>query len=218
MEGRNMKELDLHGISFMRPVREGTSEWYYAMDYDNGDIYEAQEIFEHNGHVDGNRLYLIHYPDAEVIEPLASSSNVAIGEPVFYQNKISFISVDFAKECIRIHSFDCEKKDLQKLDEIPLSSVKSCLNLRLFEHPLTLTRQGNDGTLDLVWPEQRTIKIGERESFFYLEDSKLYFNRWDEDPSYREETVIRDKETGELTEVFPGDIHIMPNGEIWHLY
>ena len=90
-----MKELDLHGITFMRPVREGTPEWYYAMDYDNGDLYEAQEIYEHNGHVDGNHLYLIHYPDATVIEPLSSCSNNMIGEPVYHDG--DYVYYDLAK-------------------------------------------------------------------------------------------------------------------------
>ena len=213
-----MKELDLHGITFMRPVREGTSEWYYAMDYDNGDIYEAQEIYQHNEHVDGNHLYLIHYPDAEVIEPFASCANTAIGEPVYHDGKISFITVDFQKETITVYQFDCEKRSCQVLDSFPLSEVKDCFNLRLFEHPLTLTRQGNDGTLELIWPKKNTIKISEKESFFYMEENRLYFNRWYEDPDYREETVIRDIETGDVIEILPGDIHIMPNGDLWHLH
>ena len=213
-----MKELDLHGITFMRPVREGTPEWYYAMDYDNGDLYEAQEIYQHNGHVDGNHLYLIHYPDAEVIEPLSSCSNNAIGEPVYHDGKISFISVDFPSDVITIYQFDCAKRTCKELDSFSLSEVKDCFNLRLFEHPLTLTRQGNDGTLEIVWPKKNTIKISEKESFFYMEENRLYLNRWYEDPDYREETVVRDIETGDVIEILPGDIHIMPNGELWHLY
>jgi len=97
-----MKEIDLNGITFLRPVREGTSEWYYAMDYDNGDLYELQELYH-------------------------------------FENGTSF------------------------------------------------------------------------------EGNRLYFNRWFEDPFFREETVIRDKDSGQILEVLSGDVHIMPNGEMWHL-
>ena len=51
-----------------------------------------------------------------------------------------------------------------------------------------------------------------------MEENRLYFNRWYENPDYREETVIRDIETGDVIEILPGDIHIMPNGELWHLH
>ncbi len=215
-----MKDLDLHGITFMRPVREGTAEWYYSMDYDNGDLFEAQEIYEYqNGHlVDGNHLLLIHYPDGEVIEPVSSRKNMAIGEPVYYDQKISFVMVDFDEREIRIHQFDCVKREVKELAVLPLTVVDDCFNLRLFEHPLTLSRQPNNGTLELIWPKKKTIRIGEKESFFYRENERLYFNTWYEDPEFREETVVRDARTGKVIETLPGDIHIMPNGEQWHLH
>ena len=84
-------------------------------------------------------------------------------------------------------------------------------------HPLTLSRQPNDGTFDLVWPERKTIEISERESFFCREGNRLFFSRWYEDPDYREELVIRDTGTGEILETRPGDIQIMPNGEVWYM-
>ena len=47
------------------------------------------------------------------------------------------------------------------------------------------------------------------------------FSKWyetGEGPDYRywEETVIRDLK-GNLLETLPGDIRIMPNGELWYL-
>lgn len=215
-----MKELDLHGITFMRPVKEGTAEWHYAMDYDNGDLYEAQEIYEYQGghSVDGNHLFLIHYPDGELIEPMPSRKNLAIGEPVYFDQKISFVTVDFDADEICIYQFDCDTREVKELDKISLSSVEDCFNLRLFEHPLTLSRQPNNSTLELIWPKKKTIRIGEKESFFFREGDRLYFNTWYEDPDFREETVVRSAKTGKVIETLPGDIHIMPNGELWHLH
>lgn len=109
-------------------------------------------------------------------------------------------------------------KHLHKLAELPLSSIDNCYNLRLHVWPLTLSRQPNDGVFELVWPERRSIAVDERESFFYREGDRLYFNRWYEDPDYREETLIRSAATGEVLEQLPGDIQIMPGGELWHLY
>ena len=59
------------------------------------------------------------------------------------------------------------------------------------------------------------------ESFFLREDDKLYFNKWHEyrdgaDYRYWEETVVRSPE-GDIIEILPGDVRIMPDGEMWHL-
>ena len=35
---------------------------------------------------------------------------------------------------------------------------------------------------------------------------------------FREGTIIRSASTGEILERLPGDIHIMPNGDLWHLW
>ncbi|MBR5429623.1 MAG: hypothetical protein IK116_03755 [Firmicutes bacterium] len=212
-----MKEFDLNGISYLQQLRYGTDEWYYALDHPQGDLYEAEELYAAGRPVRGNDLFLIHYPDGEVVRPLTRRDDTVIGEPVYHDQWISFPAVDFAGGSIRIYRFNCRRRSLTEAAELPLGSVRDCYNLRLHEHPLTLSRQANDGTLELIWPERKDIAISPRESFFYREENKLFFNDWYEDPDYREETVIRDAATGEVLQRLPGDIHIMPNGEVWHL-
>ena len=61
----------------------------------------------------------------------------------------------------------------------------------------------------------------DHDSFFLRDGEKLYFNRWYEegegaDYRYCEETVVRDPE-GNVIEILPGDMMLMPDGEIWHL-
>lgn len=211
-----MKEFDLNGITYLRPL-EGTAEWYYALDYPTGDLYEAEEIYDMRKTVNGSSLYLIHYPDGEVLKPLESRQNVVIGEPVYDEQEICFAAVDFEAGEIRICRFSCALRVLDTAAVLPLDSVKDCYNLRLHVHPLTLSRQPNDGTFDLVWPERKTIEVSERESFFYRDGDRLFFSRWYEDPDYREELVIRDAETGDILKTSPGDIQIMPNGEVWYM-
>lgn len=63
--------------------------------------------------------------------------------------------------------------------------------------------------------------MGDHDSFYLRDGDKLYFSRWyeegdDADYRYWEETVVRDL-TGEIIEVYPGDVRKMPNGEMWHL-
>ena len=63
--------------------------------------------------------------------------------------------------------------------------------------------------------------MGERESFFLRDGDRLFFNKWHEegdgaDYRYWEETVVRSLD-GRVLEVLPGDVRLMPNGELWHL-
>ena len=213
-----MKNICLEGISYLQAFPEGSGEWYYAMDQPAGDLYEAEELAQAGRFIEGSRLYLIRYPEGEVICPLEKKAGTAFGTPVFYDGRISILTVDFIEGMIRIHHFDCRTRELDEAAALPLSSVKDCYNLMLHEHPLTLTRQPNDGTFELIWPEKKTIKLEPTESFFYREDDRLFFNTWYEDPDYREETIIRSAKTGEILERMPGDVHIMPNGDLWHLW
>jgi len=212
-----MKEIDLNGITHIRPIREGTPEWYFGIDYTCGDLYEAQEIFETEHSYKGNRMYIVHFPDGEVFEPVVSREDLAIGEPVCHGGKISFVTLDLKSGIITIHRFSCNTHKVSTVTQIPLDSINDCYNLRLFEHPLCLTRQPNDGTLEFIWPERKVISISDHESFFYRDEDRLFFDLWHEDPDYRTETVIRSYKSGEITERLSGDIQIMPDGGIWHL-
>ena len=145
------------------------------------------------------------------------TEGTVLGEPVYYDGVISVAAVDFNAEEIRILNFDCAGREVTEAAVLPLSSVEDCYNLRLHVHPLTLSRQPNDGTFDIVWPERKRLTITENESFFLRDGNKLFFSRWYEDPDYREEVVIRDADSGEILEVLPGDIHVMPDGEFWYL-
>jgi hypothetical protein len=98
-----------------------------------------------------------------------------------------------------------------------LDETEDCYNLMLHEHPLTLSRQPNDGMFHIIWPEKISFCIGIRESFYRRDGNELYFSRWFEDPDYREETVVRDVRTGEIISVFPGSMYVMPDGDKWFL-
>ena len=216
-----LREIDLGGLSHLEPIRCCNAEWYYAIGGTFGDLYEAQELFESGkgfgGLSQANRLCLAHYPDGAVFEPLKCNDGVAFGCPVFDDNAIFFPEVDFSLGKIGVHRFDCVLHIVSLLAEIPLSDVKDCYNLMLHVGPVTLSRQPNDGTFEIIWPERKTYRIDSRESFFYRDGDLLYFSRWFEDPDYRVETIVRSVSSGEVVNRFCGDVEIMPNGDLWHL-
>jgi hypothetical protein len=208
-----MKTIDLNGVTNMETVQGSSSEWYCSMDYIHGDLYEAEELFRMGHPVQSNRLYLIHYPDGTVYEPVPPVAGQYLGYPVYDNGAVALLAVNFVEGVIRILRF--QAGETQEIEQLPLSAVKNCYNLILCANPLSLTRQPGDDTFELVWPEQIQFSIEERESLNFRDGDKLYFTVWHEDPDYREETVVRDLRNGTILDRFPGDIRIMPNGEKW---
>ena len=208
-----MKTIDLNGVTNMETVQGSSGEWYCSMDYIHGDLYEAEELFRMGHPVQSNRLYLIHYPDGTVYEPVPPVAGQYLGYPVYDNGAVALLAVNFVEGVIRILRF--QAGETQEIEQLPLSAVKNCYNLILCANPLSLTRQPGDDTFELVWPEQIQFSIEERESLNFRDGDKLYFTVWHEDPDYREETVVRDLRNGTILDRFPGDIRIMPNGEKW---
>ena len=79
------------------------------------------------------------------------------------------------------------------------------------------TRQSPDDKFQIIWPDKCSFAIGETESFCYRDGDKLYFSRWDEEPEYEEEIVIRQYPDGRILQVIPGNIMKMPDGQKWLL-
>ena len=216
-----MKTIDTHGITYIEPVPEGTSEWYYGISKEYGDLYEAEETFRRGRSIKGNSLCLIHFPDGEVFWPFPKTIGICTGKPVYLNYHIYFPNVDFVNRMICIFCFDCQDHETKLQIRLPLKSVRSCFNLQLHGSPLSLTRQGEEGLFEIIWPERISFKMDPHESFFLRADDRLYFWKWYEegdgsDYRYWEETVVRSME-GKVLEILPGDVRIMPDGEMWHL-
>lgn len=211
-----MKEIELNGITYIEAI-SGTNEWYWGIDSTGGDLYEAQELFQ-NGEIEGNHLYIIHYPDGKVYHNTSlEGKGRYFGKPVYYENTVVMLMVDFVKEVICIFRLEAEQNKIEKIVELPLAVVEDCYNLQLDTSPLMLTRQSNDEYFEVIYPKKAKFSIEKRESFYFAEGNKLYFNVWYEEPEYREEMVVRLLPEGNIIERFSGDIYIMPNGEKWHL-
>ena len=217
-----MKKIDLGGISYIEPVPGATSEWYFGIDYEHGDLYEAEEVYKEGCPVNGRRLCLVHYPDGEVYIPIPKKSDCYCETPIYLEDNIYILNVDFSREIIQIIRFDCKKHETNIHTELQLSAVKDCYNLKLQISPLTLTRQAT-GTneFEIVWPEKTEFKMGNHDSFFLRDGDKLFFNRWYEegngvDYRYWEETIVKDP-SGKMLETLPGGVICMPNGVLWNI-
>lgn len=210
-----MKIIELGGVTNLEPI-QGTNEWFYNTDYIHGDLYEAEELYRKGHDIQCNSLGLIHYPDGKVYRPIKATKGQYFGKPIYDAGSIILLVVNFLKEKIRIVRFSLEKTELEEVVSIPLSSTANCYNLMIHSSPVTLTRQPNDGTIEIIWPEQKRFSIGFHESLNFRDGEKLYFTEWQEDSEqYWDKTIVRTIKDGHVVESYQGDIRIMPNGEKW---
>ncbi len=204
------------GINYLE-ILEGTGRWRWGMDYTNGDLYEAEDLYRDGHEIRSNRLIFVSYPEGEVFEPVKAEAGQYLGRPVWSGNGIFCLLVDFNRRLIRILRCREDMSGAETETEIPLERVKDCYNLMLDTEPLTLVRQGHENDFQVVWPEKGDFEISPTESFYFRDGDRLIFSKWYEDPYYREETVIRAYPSGEVLEEIKGAVIRMPDGQKWML-
>lgn len=215
-----MNVIKIEGISdsYPEPI-EGTFEWFYCRESsDNfGDLYEAEEIVKSGQKYSGSVCHLIHYPEGRVYSPFKQKENVYIERPVWDKGAFYFLKVDFTELKMQIYSYFPNSQRLEMIKELPLELVEDCYNLMLKVSPLMLTRAGKNKSYEIIWPENKRIEIGDTETLLFRDGKDLYFTAWWEDPKYHESIIVRDVNTGEVKESYPGYLCRMPNGVYWRI-
>lgn len=212
--GLLMKKIETQGINDIVPL-DGSSDWYWGIDYTGGDLYEAGELFLQGHAINKTRLILIHYPDGKVIEPIGAKQGQYFGKPVCCEGKVVLLTVDFPAGKIKIMQFDHMLERPVLLAELPLSCVDDCYNLMLKETSLMLIRHGSDHKFQILWPQSTEFYTGNKEAFLFRDGGELYFSTWFEDPNYREEVIVRKMDTGDVLRTIPECMMAMPDGQIW---
>ena len=210
------KIISTEGINYLETL-EGTEDFCWGMDYTNGDLYEAEDLFRDGHEISSNRLIFVSYPKGEVFEPVRAGEGQYLGRPAFSEGKVYCLLVDFKERKILILRCLQNMCGADILEELPLDIVKDCYNLMLDTEPLTLVRQGHENDFQVIWPEKGEFTISPTESFYYRDGDHMIFSKWYEDPYYREETVIRSYPDGKVLEEIRGAAVRMPDGQKWIL-
>jgi hypothetical protein len=211
-----MKTINTQGITHLEEL-EGTAKWLWGTDYIHGDLYEAEELFYSNHKIKANTLLFVSYPEGKVIQPIKAQDGQYFGKPIYYDNHIIILLVDFNVKMIQLEQYDEITMEVTNIVSIPLSEVKDCYNLMPNTKPLMLTRRGSENLFEIIYPTKIQFSIGNNESFYFRNGDKLYFSAWFEDEEYREEVIVRDVHTGEVMENISGAITLMPDGQVWLL-
>lgn len=209
-----MKIIDTKGITYLEPL-DGCTHWYWGSDYIHGDLYEAEELFKQKSNIKSNRLLFVRYPEGIVSEPIKPKDNQYFGVPIYFDNHIVILKVDFDLQLIEILNCDDNAHVVFTIASMPLDEVIDCYNLLLRTSPLMLTRHGNEGFFEIVYPYKAKIKISDNESFYFRKDDCLYFSAWYEDPDYHEQIIIRSVNDGNILQTLDGTLKVMPDGQMW---
>ena len=206
------------GFEDLYPERvDETDLWYYAQWSPCSEAYEA---LDYKKEYPGTRLYLIKYPSGEIYEPMGQEKNVFIERPVYEHKDNSFgiIRYDFSKEVIQLLIFKPGRSGVEVLAETDFSKVGDMINVRLITSPFALVRHDvQNDAVHFLWPREMHIQFEENEGLYFQDDGKLYTSKWIEDPDYREESIVRDAETGQILERSPGYLRRMPDGSVWKM-
>jgi hypothetical protein len=142
-----------------------------------------------------------------------------VEKPVFCDGVLYFIVADFAEKLIQVVAFNTEDFEQRTVFELPLDEVPSCYNLRVEVAPAMLLCEREEHVMQVLWPEKKKFKLKDREVLNFRDGDKVYSSEWfeEEEPdyNYHEQVVVRDWETGEEIERFDGQMHRMPNGDVW---
>ena len=207
--------LSTGSVRYLRPLH-GSRDWFWGMDCTDGDLYEAEELWQLGHKTDRTRLLLVRGGDLRVFEPVLPRLGQYFGVPIFHAGAPLILLADFPAGIVRVLRFDPDSGETTPVFELPRAAFPDCYNLQLHVAPLMLTRQTGD-RFQIFWPHRADFPIEPTESFDAREGERLYFSRWHETPDYWEDTVVRDARTGAVLEVLPGAICLLPDGRSWLL-
>lgn len=210
----NIKKINTNGIQNIE-LLEGSTEWYWGSDYCHGDLYEAEQLFQNHHAVKGNRLIFVKYPEGIVEEPIMRQDGQYFGYPIFDNGAINILAVDFHNNQIKIIRYDVFTKELTTLAMIDKTTIKDCYNLLLRTSPVFLSRDGDDGNYEIIWPEKMQFKVEENEMIYQRDGNILFSSKWIENSEYLEETILRQYPTGEIVDRMRGLMILMPDHQRW---
>lgn len=198
---------------------KGTDRYAYGLsDFENAwDLEDWQE----NGGYQGSVLYLYDLYENKIYIPFEKRKNVLYQEPLFYNDMIYFLQIDYDNQKINLYHLS-SSKPIEKVTDFSIGEV-NFYNLGLTGEKVHITSQ--DDSFISYYPERFEIKLEPNESVICIADGKIYINAWIEEGvendeitnnySYYEKILIKDKE-GKLLSEEVGSLTQFPDGK-WRI-
>ena len=200
----------------------GQTRFAYSIS-DIEDLFEIEEIVNHDGFYRGNEICFYDYETSEIHKPFDLKKNIAYGRVIFIDNNFYILQVDFNDGLANIYKY-YPGEILDKITDYKINDL-STYNLELIGSDLHLISQDSE-TLEIYYPYRKTVKLAGNESALLIDDGKVYINAWieegwdeekdeeGEDYCYYDKLVIKDFDSNIIEEKL-GSLTQGPDGTWW---
>lgn len=200
----------------------GQSRFAYSIS-NSDDLFEIEETVKIDGFYKGNEICFYDYKTSEIYRPFDLKKNIAYGRVIFIDNCFYILQVDFNEGLVNIYKY-YPGEILEKITDYKVKDL-STYNLELVGLDLHLISQDSE-TLEIYYPYRKTIKLEVSESALFIDDGKVYINRWieegwddekdeaGEDYKYYDKLIIKDFDSNIIEERL-GSLHQSPDGTWW---
>ena len=205
-------------------VEEIAGQTRFAYSISNSDdLFEIEETVKIVGFYKGNEICFYDYKTSEIYRPFDLKKNIAYGRVIFIDNSFYILQVDFNEGLANIYKY-YPGEILEKITDYKIKDL-STYNLELVGIDLHLISQDSE-TLEIYYPYRKTIKLEVSESALFIDDGKVYINRWieegwddekdeaGEDYKYYDKLIIKDFDSNIIEERL-GSLHQSPDGTWW---
>lgn len=175
------------------------------------------------GFYKGNEICFYDYKTGEIYRPFDLKKNLAYGRVIFIDNSFYILQVDFNEGLANVYKY-YPGEILEKITDYKIKDL-STYNLELVGIDLHLISQDSE-TLEIYYPYRKTVKLEVSESALFIDNGKVYINRWieegwdyekdeaGEDYRYYDKLIIKDFDSNIIEERL-GSLHKAPDGTWW---
>lgn len=200
----------------------GQSRFAYSIS-NSDDLFEIEETVKIDGFYKGNEICFYDYKTSEIYRPFDLKKNIAYGRVIFIDNSFYILQVDFNEGLVNIYKY-YPGEILEKITDYKVKDL-STYNLELVGLDLHLISQDSE-TLEIYYPYRKNVKLEVSESALFIDDGKVYINRWieegwddekdeaGEDYKYYDKLIIKDFDSNIIEERL-GSLHQSPDGTWW---
>lgn len=200
----------------------GQARFAYSIS-NSDDLFEIEETVKIVGFYKGNEICFYDYKTSEIYRPFDLKKNIAYGRVIFIDNSFYILQVDFNEGLVNIYKY-YPGEILEKITDYKVKDL-STYNLELVGIDLHLISQDSE-TLEIYYPYRKTVKLEVSESALFIDDGKVYINRWieegwddekdeaGEDYKYYDKLIIKDFDSNIIEERL-GSLHQSPDGTWW---
>lgn len=188
---------------------------------DSTDFYDLIEWSRHGGY-QGSVIEFYDFETGEVWRPFEKKRNVVYGRPAFWEGSYFLLQGDYDEDRISLYRFRIGEAP-EKVTDLKASEV-DLYNLEIMGTEVRIVSQ-ND-VFRCYYPEQFSIPLTPQDTVCFLEDGKVYIERWVEEGwdnendcatdayEFYHKVIVKDYSGKTLSEEI-GSLHQASDGTWW---